>query len=130
MTVPGLFQRSCEATSRRAPPGYTRRTATSTDSFVPSDGRTFPPSEQPDAACGDRTLGKVADMQTKPTGSPVPGVIPEPIRVYDDSAARNRRDGVTIDTAPPRRRNPLARLLSRLRGDKYMVGAYPPGKER
>jgi hypothetical protein len=79
---------------------------------------------------GDRTLGKVADMQTKPTGSPVPGVIPEPIRVHDDSAARNRRDRVTIDPAPPGRRNPLTKLLSHLRGDRYMVGAYPPGKER
>ena len=73
-------------------------------------------------------------MQTKPmsepTGSPVPGVIPEPTRVYDDTAAANKRDAVTIDTAPPRRRNPLAKLLSRLRGDKYMVGAYPPGTER
>jgi hypothetical protein len=47
-------------------------------------------------------------MQTKPTDSPVPGVIPE----------------------PPRRRNPLAKLLSHLRGDRYMIGAYPPGKER
>jgi hypothetical protein len=79
---------------------------------------------------GDRTLGKVADMQTKPTDSPVPGVIPEPIRVHDDTAPANKRDGVTTDTASPRRRNPLAKLLSHLRGDRYMVGAYPPGKER
>ena len=69
-------------------------------------------------------------MQTKPTDSPVPGVIPEPIRVHDDIAAANKRDGVTIDMASPRRRNPLAKLLSHLRGDRYMVGAYPPGKER
>jgi hypothetical protein len=57
-------------------------------------------------------LGKVADMQTdptsEPTGSPVPGVIPEPIR------PRNAPRGVR------------ARLLSALRGDKHMVGAYPP----
>jgi hypothetical protein len=52
---------------------------------------------------GDRTLGKVADMQTKLTDSPVRGVIAEPIRVHDDTAAANNRDGVTIDTAPPRR---------------------------
>jgi hypothetical protein len=69
-------------------------------------------------------------MQTKPTGSPVPGVIPEPMRVHHDTAGANEHDGVTIDPAPPRKRNPLAKLLSRLRGDKYMVGAYPPGKER
>jgi hypothetical protein len=69
-------------------------------------------------------------MQTKPTGSPVPGVIPEPIQVHDETAAANKRDDVTIDRAPPRRRNPLAKLLSHLRGDRYMVGAYPPGNER
>jgi hypothetical protein len=70
-------------------------------------------------------------MQTKPTseptGSPVPGVIAEPIRLRDDAITHG-------PTAPPRRRNPasilLAKLLSALRGDKYMVDAYPPGKER
>ena len=66
-------------------------------------------------------------MRTKPTseptGSPVPGVIPEPIRV--------REDAHEIGPAPsPRRRNPASSLLSALRGDKHMVGAYPPGKER
>jgi hypothetical protein len=60
---------------------------------------------------------------TEPTGSPVPGAIPEPIRFRDDDLA--------IRPAPSlRRRNPASRLLSALRGDKYMVGAYPPGKER
>ena len=57
-------------------------------------------------------LGKVADMQTKPTsepiGSPVSGVISETIR------PRNPASSV------------LAKLLSALRGDKYMAGAYPP----
>ena len=43
---------------------------------------------------------------SEPTGSRVPGVIPEPIR------PRN----------PARR--VLAKLVSALRGDKYMVGAY------
>jgi hypothetical protein len=69
-------------------------------------------------------------MQTKPTGSPVAGVIPEPNRVHHDTTTADEHDDVTIDAAPPRQRNPLAKLLSRLRGDKYMVGAYPPGKER
>jgi hypothetical protein len=32
--------------------------------------------------------------------------------------------------ASPTRHKLLARLLSALRGDKYMVGAYPPEKER
>jgi hypothetical protein len=57
-------------------------------------------------------LGKVADMQTDSTseltGLPVPGVIPETI------GARFPASSV------------LAKLLSALRGDKYMVGAYPP----
>lgn len=57
-------------------------------------------------------LGKVADMQTEPTreptGSRVPGAIPEPIR------PRNPASSV------------LGKLVSALRGDKYMVGAYPP----
>jgi hypothetical protein len=70
-------------------------------------------------------------MQTKttrePTGSRVPGVIPRPVRLRDDAVANG-------PTPSPLRRNPvsvlLARLLSALRGDKYMVGAYPPGEER
>jgi hypothetical protein len=57
-------------------------------------------------------LGKVADMQTEPTseptGSPVFGVIPGPIRPRNPASSA------------------LAKLLSALRGDKYMVGAYPP----
>ena len=57
-------------------------------------------------------LWKVADMQTEPTseptGSPVSRVIPEPSRPRDPASSV------------------LAMLLSALRGDKYMVGAYPP----
>ena len=76
---------------------------------------------------GRPALGKVADMQTmptsEPTGSPVQGTIPEPIRLRDDPAA--------IGPAPSRRRrNPASRLLGALRGDKHMIGAYPPGEER
>ena len=51
-------------------------------------------------------------MLTEPTSertrSPVRGVIPEPIR------PRNQASRM------------LAKLVSALRGDKYMVGAYPP----
>jgi hypothetical protein len=65
-------------------------------------------------------------MQTKitsePTGLPVPAVIPEPVRL--------RGEVVAHGAATSRRRNPASKLLSALRGDKYMVGAYPPGKER
>jgi hypothetical protein len=36
-------------------------------------------------------LGKVVNMQIKPTGSPVPGVIPEPIRAHRISAGTRNR---------------------------------------
>ena len=57
-------------------------------------------------------LGKIAAMQTdttsEPTGSLVPKGKPEPIRSRNPASRMG------------------ARLLSALRGDKYMVGAYPP----
>ena len=80
-------------------------------------------------------------MQTKPTieptGSPVPEVIPEPLRVHQDTVAAHERlaatptaSGTTKPASSPGRRNPasivLAKLLSAVRGDKYMVDAYPP----
>jgi hypothetical protein len=63
-------------------------------------------------------------MPTKATieqaHSPVPGVIPEPVRVEHDAP----------NPAPTPRRRPLsrarARLLSALHGDKYLVGTDPP----
>jgi hypothetical protein len=64
--------------------------------------------------------------------SPAPGVIPEPSLVHDEPAASTRgasrrAAGNTIpSTAPTARRTPLARVLAALRGDKYMVDAYPP----
>jgi hypothetical protein len=72
-------------------------------------------------------------MATKPTlepsESPVPGVIPEPTRVHDDTAPAN--PGATTEPAPsPRRRGLASRLLGVVRGDKYMADAYPPPKER
>ena len=78
-------------------------------------------------------------MQTKPTieptGSPVPRVIPEPLRVHHDTVAAHERLTATMTStimsaSSPGRRNPgsivLAKLLSAVRGDKYMVDAYPP----
>jgi hypothetical protein len=61
-------------------------------------------------------------MQTNSTselaGSPPPGIIPGSIRV-------------TVDPPPsPQRRNVFARLLRAVRGDRYMVDAYPPVEER
>lgn len=60
-------------------------------------------------------------MLTKDPGarsaSPAPGIVPEPVAVqHDDSAPR----------APTTRTTLAGRLLSLLRGDKYMVDAYPP----
>jgi hypothetical protein len=76
-------------------------------------------------------LGKAAEMATKPTleptESPVPGVIPEPSRVQDDSAPAKAR---ATTEAVPSRPGLAGRLLGVLRGDKYMADAYPPPKER
>jgi hypothetical protein len=59
--------------------------------------------------------------------SPVPGVIPEPSLVHDEPAAlAPQSSGRSADTTTGRRQNPLARLGAALRGDKYMVDAYPP----
>jgi hypothetical protein len=61
--------------------------------------------------------------------SPAPGIIPEPSLVQDEPAASRRRSsrraaGTTTRRAA--RRTPLARLMAALRGDKYMIDAYPP----
>ncbi len=59
--------------------------------------------------------------------SPAPGIIPEPSLVHDEPAASARRGGTpSADTTTGRRQNPFARLGAALRGDKYMVDAYPP----
>jgi hypothetical protein len=79
-------------------------------------------------------------METKrtmgPSGSPVPGVIPEPICVHHDSALADEgrlavpKPGATTERASsPRRRNPatvrLAKLLSAVRGDEYPANDHP-----
>lgn len=61
--------------------------------------------------------------------SPAPGIIPERSLVHDEPVApssRDRRRAPETTTRPTARRSPLARLLATLRGDKYMVDAYPP----
>src|SRR5215218_4442127 len=67
----------------------------------------------------------------EPTGSPVPGVIPEPLRVHHDTVAADEHpSGSAMPASPPGRRNPAsiahAKLLSAIRGVKYMADAYPP----
>lgn len=57
--------------------------------------------------------------------SPAPGIIPEPSLVHDEPAPSTGRAAGTT-TPLGTRRTPLARLLATLRGDKYMVDAYPP----
>jgi hypothetical protein len=52
-----------------------------------------------------------------PTGPRVPEAVSAPVRADEQDLAPSRNS----------LRAGLARLLSALRGDKYMVGAYPPG---
>jgi hypothetical protein len=64
----------------------------------------------------------------QPDRSPAPGIIPDPVHIHDDlgalTVATGRRGGRKSG-----RRNPLriaaARVMSALRGDKYMVDAHP-----
>jgi hypothetical protein len=70
---------------------------------------------------------------SQPDRSPAPGIIPHPVEVYDDPAAATAATGQR-DDAEPGWRNPVrlaaARVMSALRGDKYMIDAYPaPGHE-
>jgi hypothetical protein len=59
--------------------------------------------------------------------SPAPGIIPEPSLVHDEPAASNGRGGRrAAGTTTSLAARPVARLLAALRGDKYMVDAYPP----
>jgi hypothetical protein len=63
-------------------------------------------------------------MQVKATieqaRSPVPGVIPEPVRVeYEDATTQPARGRRRLSRA-------RARMLSALHGDKYMLPTTPP----
>jgi hypothetical protein len=59
--------------------------------------------------------------------APAPAIIPEPEHGHHSDAPANRRG------RPHLRRNvvraAVAKLTSALRGDKYMVGAYPAESE-
>jgi hypothetical protein len=86
--------------------------------------------ETPDVVRRDR---EVADMKTtfpmESRTSPAPGIIPEPLLVHEQPAASTHRGGrraARTNTRLAARRTPLARLMAALRGDKYMVDAYPP----
>jgi len=60
--------------------------------------------------------------------SPAPGIIPGPVHVSDYAAPLNAATEQRDE--PKGRRNPVrmasAKVMSALRGDKYMVGAYSP----
>jgi hypothetical protein len=57
--------------------------------------------------------------------SPAPEALVEPSLVHDRPVASTRWDSRPA-AGTTTRRTPLARLLAALRGDKYMVDAYPP----
>lgn len=65
--------------------------------------------------------------------SPVPGIIPEPVHISGDAAPPNaateRRTESKLGAPKLRGRNPvrdaIAKIASAVRGDKYMIGAYP-----
>lgn len=60
----------------------------------------------------------------EPPGSPVPAIVPAPVRAHRDAEA------TTTTARHPRKpvRMVLAKLLSVIRGDKYMADAYPPDR--
>jgi hypothetical protein len=68
----------------------------------------------------------------QPDRSLAPGIIPDPVYVHDDpgapTAATHQGGGLKLG-----RRNPLriaaATVMCALRGDKYMVDAYPAAEQ-
>jgi hypothetical protein len=67
---------------------------------------------------------------TESRTSQAPGIIPETPLVHGQPNSpvnrRSPRDDAVGTARPARGRTPLARVLAALRGDKYMVDAYPP----
>jgi hypothetical protein len=83
-----------------------------------------------------------ATSTIEPPDSPAPGALPEPVRVRDEAVAAHERLTATLTETPsgtikpasrPARRHlasmVLAKLVSVLRGDKYMANAYPPARQ-
>jgi hypothetical protein len=60
-----------------------------------------------------------------PPASPPAGIVPHPVRAVTEAASRR-----PAPASSPGGRQPvrfvLRKVMSALRGDKYMVGAYPP----
>jgi hypothetical protein len=61
-----------------------------------------------------------ANSTIEPPGSPVRGIVPEPVRVH--------RDAEATPTTARHRRNRARMVLSVIRGDKYMAGDHPPDR--
>lgn len=64
----------------------------------------------------------------QPDRSLAPGIIPEPVHVDGDRGTLTPANGKTADAHAERRslaRIALAKMMSAIHGDKYMVGAYP-----
>jgi hypothetical protein len=63
----------------------------------------------------------------QPEQSTTPGIIPQPVHIFDDAAPPTPIK--QPDEPKPGPRNPVrlavAKVMSALRGDKYMVDAYP-----
>jgi hypothetical protein len=98
-----------------------------------------PPIEGSDATRGDPRSGRSRLRTTiaiESNDSPAAGIIPEPACVHDQPAAPTRRAGrppagrATKLVSSPGQRNPvrilLAKSMSVIRGDKYMIDAYQP----
>jgi hypothetical protein len=84
-----------------------------------------------------RRSGRSAIMQSsrsiEPPNSAAPGIVPGPVDVCDDGAAAHGAAAAepTSERADPpgnsdRARGPFAKLLSVVRGDKYVADAYEP----
>ncbi len=65
---------------------------------------------------------------SQPDRSPAPGIIPDPVHVRDHPGTPTPANGTTAEAHAKRRnlaRIGLAKVASAIRGDKYMVDAYP-----
>lgn len=63
--------------------------------------------------------------------SPAPGIIPEPAHVSSDAApptATIEKAGNPKPGRPNLLRIAVGKVISALRGDKYMIDAYPPAR--
>jgi len=65
----------------------------------------------------------------QPDRSPAPGIVLEPVQVYDDPPPAGEQQDQPRPTRPNPARLVAAKVMSALRGDKHMVNAYPAEDE-